>query len=375
MNRSAAVFVVYFLFLVARAPAQDVHFLSVPRGYLDGKVSLGPGNSALALTPDPEDPNFVYAAGFFDGAPRIVRLNLTNEARTVVFNAPTTVAVNGLAAPAADLIYISDNWNDHLYVLQDHNPKDGDFDDPGELRELIEPILTHPTWGWTGSACLVVPSGANHLGLPAGTVLFQSEDGETTQGEVLAVVDPVTSPTFQPPGGAYFSGFNYGGGLAIDSQGRLLVASSFFPDPGKVWICEDTSGDGVIGDGESNVLVPQAVSTSDSVGLSGLTIDNADRGYVCVGKGFAGSALTEIRRFSIPADPLHSTTETVTFATLNSPYVSSLILNATAKSFEPNSLDGATMVISASDPFWGNPDYLLTLRAYGSLGVKQWMHY
>lgn len=375
MNRSVAVFVALLSLPAVSPRAQSVRFQEVPDGYQAGTVPLGSGNSASALAPDPSNENYLYVSGVFDGASRIVRLNLTDGNRTVVFNCPTSVTVSGLAVSSGDVLYVSDNANDHLYVLQDYNPQDGDFDDPDELRELIEPILTHPTYGWTGSSILVVPPGSNRLGLAPGTVLFQSEDGETTQGEVLAVIDPLTSPTYQPAGGAYFSGFNFGGGLVTDSQGRLLVASSFYPESGKIWICEDLSGDAIIGDGESHVLVPRVSFTTDSVGLSALTIDENDQCYVCVGGGFAGSARTEIRRFDVAQDPLPTTATVTTFATLNSPYVSAAVFNTKTKSFRPFTLDGATVIIAASDPFFGNPDYLLTLRAQGSSGVRQWTLY
>lgn len=293
MTRSLSASLALLLLAAAsQALAQEVRFVQPPVGYAVGRIELGSGNSATALAPDPEDENFFYAAGLFDGAPRIVRINLVTGQWTSVCTCPTTVSVSGFAVLSSDVIFVSDNWNNQLLVLHDEN-LDGDFDDAGEISRLIEPILTHPTWGWTGTSVLVVRSDANRLGLPAGTVLFQSEDGETTAGEILAVVDPLSSPTYQPPGGAYFSGFNYGGGMAIDSEGRLVVVSSFFPDGGKVWICEDISGDGAIGSGESNVILDWT-GQGLLAGLSALALDGQDRCYVAMGMGFSTPPRTDL---------------------------------------------------------------------------------
>jgi len=375
MNRCGALVCFVFLLLPLSPKAQEVSFTPRPLGYIAGKVHLGAGNYASALAADPEDDNHVYVAGMFEGVEKIVRLDLRDGAKTSVFAAPTTVSVNGFAVASRHLIFVSDNVNDHLLALVDDNPQDGDFNDPGEIRELLEPILTHPTWGWTGTRVCVVPDGPNRLGLPTGSVLFQSEDGETTQGEVLAVVNPLTSPSYQPPGGAYFSGFDYGGGIAIDSQGRLLVASSFYPDTGKVWICEDVSGDGTIGEGESNIIVERASDTTEWAGLSSLVLDADDRCYISVGWGFGSTANTEIRSFALPEDPLNTTATVATFATLNTPYVSAMVLTSREKTFKPYSPDGATLVIAAYDQFYGTLDYLLTLKPFGSLGVRRWTLY
>jgi hypothetical protein len=257
--------------------------------------------------------------------------------------------------------------------LRDNNPRDGDFNDPGECRELIRPILTNPGGDWTGSAVLALRSGSTRLHLPPNTVLFQSEDGGTTQAEVLAVTNPTTSPAFQPPNGAFFSGFNYGGGLALDSKGRLLVASSFVPDTGKVWVCEDLNQNGVIGPGEWNILFARASETTHSAGLTALVVDSADRGYISI--GWADAAHSDIQTFQIPLDPLHQKASLATFATLNSPYVSAAIFNSPTRSFDPFALSGATMVLLALDPFYGDINYLLTLRPSGPTGVARWRSY
>jgi hypothetical protein len=375
MTRSVAVCVVLLLLAAPAGATQPVSFINYPPGYAAGIVPLGPGNFAVALAADPQNENFLYAAGNFSGVNRIVHLDLRSGARTSVFTCPTTVTVAGFAVLDAHAIFISDNMHDRLYVLRDNNPRDGDFDDPGEARELITPILTNPGGDWTGSAVAIVRSASNRLHLPAGTVLFQSEDGGTTHGEVLAVVNPLTHPAYQPPANAFVSGFNYGGGLAFDSAGRLLVASSFYPSSGKVWICDDLNGNAFIGPGEANILVPRASATTQSVGLSALAVDAINRGYLAVGWGFGTTARSNIESFVVPADPLRGTARVATFASVNSPYVSALVLNSTTRLFAPWASNGATMVILASDPMYGNLDYLLTLKPLALAAVRRWRMY
>jgi len=375
MTRSIGVAVVFLALAAVSWAAQDVSFLSLPPGYVAGTVSLGTNNHAVALAPDPDDDNFIYVAGTFSAALRIVRLNLATAARTVVFNCPTTVTVAGFAVLNGTTIFVSDNWPHHrLFILRDNNPQNGRFNDPGECRQLIQPILTNPG-GWTGTAVLALRSGSTRLHLPPNTVLFQSEDDGTTLGEVLAVTNPTTSPAFQPPNAAYFSGFNYGGGLALDSKGRLVVASSFVPDTGKVWVCEDVNQNGVVGAGESNILVGRASKTTESAGLSALAIDSADRCYVSVGWGFGSTAHTDVQQFKMPADPLHTTMTATTFASLNSPYVSAAIFNSPTRSFDPFVVGAGTMVLAASDPSYGNLDYLLTVRPKSPTGARRWRLY
>lgn len=353
--------------------AQSVSFLEVPEGYRASTLSLGVGNAAGALVEDPVDENFVYVAGMFDGATRIVHVDLRDGQWTAVYDAAATVSIGGFAVLAPDVMFISDNMNDQLLILEDNNPQDGDFNDPGEVRDLIAPILTHPTFGWTGNAVRIVRSGNNQLGLPANTVLFQSEDGNTTEGEVLAVVDPTTSPSYQPDGGAFFSGFDYGGGLVIDSYGRLILASSSYPDTGKIWVCEDTSGDGVIDDGESSAALSRVSDTTEQAGLSTLAIDRSDRCYTTVGwGGFGAPAESEIRMFSVPENNPTSTSEATVFARLDSPFINAIVFSTLSRTFDPSANDGAMMVISATDGFYGNLDYLLIVRPFRQTGVKRW---
>jgi hypothetical protein len=374
MTRSIGVAVVFLALAAVSWAAQGVSFLSLPPGYVAGTVSLGTNNHAVALAPDPDDDNFIYVAGSFPTTRTIVRINLSTAARTTVFTCPTTVTIAGFAVLNATTIFVSDNWPHHrLFILRDNNPQNGRFNDPGECRELIRPILTNPGGDWTGSAVLALRSGSTRLRLPPNTVLFQSEDDGTTQAEVLAVINPTTNPAFQPPNAAYFSGFNYGGGLALDSKGRLVVASSFVPDTGKVWVCEDLNQNGVIGPGESNALFARASETTHPAGLSALAIDSADRGYVSI--GWTDAAHSDIQTFRIPLDPLHQKASLATFATLNSPYVSAMIFSSPTRSFDPFVVGTGTMVLAASDPSYGNLDYLLTVRPKSPTGARRWRLY
>jgi len=381
MARSTVVAVLVFVLSAPsvlsppQSSAAELQFLQPPTGYSVGKVSLGEGNIAFALAPDPADARFIYAAGLFDFESRIVRLGLRTSSQTVVCNCPSTVSVGGFAVYTTDTMFVSDSWNHQLLVLRDRNA-DGDFDDAGEIERLIEPILTDLPSGWTGNAVAIVWSAANRLGLPAGTVLFQSEDGGTTGGEVLAVVDPLTSPVYQPAGGAFFAGFNYGGGIAVDARGRLVVGSSFYPDPGKVWFGEDLSGDGAIGPDESSILVDDLAAGGTGKGLSGLAVGADNRAFACVNDTVSSQPVVRIQTLRIPWNFHRGLSPVETFGILNAGYVSSIIFNG-AKSFAPAAIDGATMVIAASGPppNYENYDYLLTLTPNGPLRVRQWQQY
>jgi hypothetical protein len=355
-------------------PAAGLRFIDPPNGYEIGFVNLGPGNSVTTLAVDPAGERHVYAAGMFGGRERIVRINLETSSRTMVFDCPSTVSVAGFAVLTSATIYVSDNYHDHLLVLRDFNPRDGDFNDPGEARDLIAPILTDPTFGWTGSAVQIVRAAPNRLGLSAGTVLFQSEDGGTTLGEVLAVKDPLTSPAYQPAGAAFFTGADYGGGIAIDAFGRLAVASSSYPELGRVWVCEDRSGNGAIEPGEARLLALDGV-TSGASGLSTLAVDGVNRAYVTTALPTGGAPLSEIMAFYLPADPGASPrVEVARFGTLDSPYVSSIILTS-AKPFWPRARNGATMIIAGYVGFWEPSDRLVTVKPLPSLGVRKWNLY
>jgi hypothetical protein len=161
----------------------------------------------------------------------------------------------------------------------------------------------------------------------------------------------------------------------MDSRGRLLVASSFYPNTGKVWVCDDLNKNGFIGLGEANILVRNGGGTTESAGLSALAIDSGDRCYVSVGTGFGATARSYIRTFAVPSNALHTTATVTTFATLNSPYLSAAVFTSPTLSFSPYRSNGATLVLVAMDPMFGNLEYLLTVRPAASSGVSRWRLY
>jgi hypothetical protein len=375
MSRSRLLWIVpWFAVVVSVVPAAELRFVSPPPGYDVGTVDLGAGNSAGALAVDRACERHVYAAGFFDGGEKIVRLDLETSTRTVILDCPASVSVAGFAVLTSATLFVSDNIHGRLLILRDHNPRDGDFNDPSEVNDLIAPILVHPTFGWTGSSVQIVRSTPNRLGLPAGTVLFQSEDGGTTLGEVLAVVDPLTTPTYRPAGGAFFAGLDYGGGMVVDSMGRLAVASSSYPQLGTIWVCDDRSGNGAIEPSEGLALNLDGV-TSGSKGLSALALDRSGRAYVCTTLPSVGPARSALLAFYLPDDPSSATRTAVTqLGLLDSSYVSAVVLTS-SRPFWPGARDGATMVIAGYAGFWEPSDRLVTVRPAPSTGVGTWNLY
>src|SRR5690606_18505983 len=93
---------------------------------------------------------------------------------------------------------------------------DGDFDDPGEIVELIAPVgisNPDPSFGlYTGSQMRVVPPGAPG-GLPSGAVAVQTADNATSS-ELLIITNPANpgSAAYHPAGAAWFEGYGFNGG-------------------------------------------------------------------------------------------------------------------------------------------------------------------
>lgn len=350
------------------ACSQVLSFTSIPSGYTGDSIPL-PRTFAGALAADPNDDLTIYASigSFLDA--ELVRIDLASGAVTTVADGPFG-NLAGIAVLSATQLALVDNASapggppDRTILLAQDLNADRDFNDPGEIGELIEPILTG-FFGWSGAQARVVPTG-NASGIPSGSVLIQTADGGG-EGDLLVVADPLGTPDFRPTGGAFFTGFDFNGGLDFDSAGNLLVGAANVIDPtffvivGNVLALEDVDQDESIGAGESNQVVSGEQLPN---GIFDLIIDAEDDVFVTSG----GEVLT----FPAPAAPLLETATPSLFVGTNSFFLTGLMINSKLRQFEPSSgSNGATLVIGSG---FGELN-LLSLRPEITASVENWELY
>jgi len=352
-----------FSFLPVCYP-QTLTFTSVPRGYLDGSTPL-PRSFAGGLGTNPVDDSllFVSVGTYLDT--QIARIDLETGSATIVAHGPFG-NIAGIAVLNATQMVLVDNASapggppDKTILLASDINTDGDFDDEGEITELIAPILTG-FFGWSGAQARVAPPG-NPCGIPSGSVLIQTADGGGT-GEILVITNPLGIPAYRPAGGSFFNGFDYNGGFDFDSQGHLVLGTATVTDPilftisGRIHSLINGDKDDVIEEGEANIIVDTDQLPS---GISDLILDGEDDGF-CVSGG-------TVYTFREPADPLHETTTVSAFATTNSYFLSGIMINSKDLPFDANSGPrGATLVIGGG---FGETN-LLTLKPTGSADLNE----
>jgi len=355
--------------LASMAAGQTISFTNVPSGYEKGSIDLGMGFTG-ALAVDPSNPNLVYASVGFWQQNQVVRIDLSDQSvRTVASG--LFGSVGGLAIPGPNQLAIVDNDDyapnpipgETILLCTDMNT-DGDFDDPGEIEELIAPILVGSS-SFTGGQARIAPAG-NPSGIPSGSVLFQDADGGG-KGDLFVVTNPRSPGTaaFRPSGDAYYSGFDYNGGFDFDSQGRIFMGTTNSSFSGEVLALVNLDHDERIDPDEWNDVV---TSASLYGGISDLAIDAENDVFVATNPwdGY------QVQRFDIPSDPLHEACALSDFADTNSPWLTSVLLNGRALPFEPGVADGAIMILGGYAPGWANATNLLTLKPKHTTGVKSW---
>ncbi len=291
--------------------------LAPPPGYLVSSLELGqPFGGSLAF--HPADPDRFYASIGAFGAVSILRADAGTQTTATV--AGPFGNIGGLAVLANGDLLITENYtSDTVLRARDLNT-DGDFLDAGEMTELLAPIL-HDNVDFTGAQIAVAPSGGAS-GVPAGAAVVQTADGQTSS-ELLVVRDPATAtPVYRPAGGAYFSGFQYNGGLAFTASGHLISGDSEF-DPftftskGRITALVNSNADEDIDPGESHVLVDQAALPS---GLTDLAVRNDGRVFFTDFSGTVGS-------FPLPSNLLAGSAAPAPFAQTNGVYLSTARLD------------------------------------------------
>lgn len=352
------------------ASAQHLTVHSVPPGYTASSLELGqPFAGALAF--DPADPNRLYAAVGFFGNMSVLRVEADTGTTATV--AGPFGGIGGLALLANGDLIISENHTpgpdavttDTLIRARDLNA-DGDFLDPGELTELIAPILTGGNF--TGAQIAVAPAG-DPSGIPTGSLLVQTADG-STDSELLVVLDPESdSPAFRPAGGAYFSGFQYNGGFGFAPGGEIIHGESeldlfTFMSQGRIRALVNTNGDEEIDADESHVIVDQA---DLQAGLTDLTVSGD-------GMVFFGEGSGQVRFFALPADLLQGTATPAVFAETNSLYMSTVRLDRTGSPFGGTGAEGRLYLGGYVENF-AQPTNLAVIEPAGHSGVADWAVY
>lgn len=359
------------LALTMNINAQTIQFTSVPPGFLPDSVTL-PQPFAGALAADPADSEIVYAAiGAFDDM-SIARVNLATKQVTIVAAGPFG-AIAGIAVISPTQIVLIENDGapasplpaDTVLLAQDNNPADGDFDDPGEITELIAPIQVG-MFGFSGTQARIAPAG-NAAAIPAGSLVFQTADG-SMDAELLVVEDPLGTPAYRPTGGAFYEGFDFNGGFDFDSAGNVYMGtleSAFFT--GEIYALINTNADDRITTGEFNALV------LGEGGMSDLVIDAEDDVLFA---GFNESFAAAIRTFDVPADPLNDSVSVSTFAVTNAGFLSALAITSKSHAFESFAEgQSAALVTSGFTLGFAPATNLAVLRPVPFTAARRWRDY
>lgn len=361
--RSASALLLSFV-LLQPAFSQEIHFTSVPDGYLARSIAL-PSGFAGALAVDPTDDRYIYASMGAFGANDLARVNVYSGAVQILAHGKFG-ALNGIAVIAPDKIVCIDNSginsgppNDTILLASDNNT-DGDFDDAGEITELIAPILVDGSYGFTGAQARIAP--VNQAGIPTGAAVVQTADGSVGNGaEILVIQNPLTAPQYVPTADAFLDGFHFNGGFDFAPLGGQLILGEQTDFLGAIHSIQDQSTDGAIQPEEDTVLA------SNISFLSDVTVDAQDRVYFTAANASFFGSVQLIGTGGSVSD----------FAVTDSSYLTGVLLNSKSRTFEADSgIEGAVMVVGGwvSD-FSATGKNLLTLTPEGPSAARAWNAY
>jgi len=351
---------------------QTISFTDVPAGYAPDSINLGAGFTG-ALAVDPSNPDIIYASVGYWQHNQVKRIKLSDFSVKTVCST-FFGSIGGLAVPGPDQLIVVDNDDyttnsipgETVLLCTDRN-YDEDFDDAGEIEELISPILVDGV-SFTGAQARIAHPG-NPSKIPSGSLLFQNADGNQNS-ELFVVTDP-TSPIlaqYRPSGSCYFTGFDYNGGFDFDSAGRIFLGTTNSSWSGEVISLVNTNNDEDIDPGEWNDIVS---SSSLSGGITDMIIDAEDDVILCTNpwEGY------QVQCFRIPPKPLEDTVIPGDFADTDSPWLTTVIINTRNRSFEPNTDGGATLVLGGYAPGWLSATNLLLLSPCLISEVNEWELY
>lgn len=339
---------------------------SIPAGYTSSSLEIGvPFGGAIAKDTVNANRLYVSVAEITYGPQKIVAVDASNGTTTTV--SPSLGTIGGMACLTnGDLVFTENYTSDSIFRAHDGDA-DGDFLDPGEITQLISPILADGNF--TGTWVAVAPGGGPSA-IPAGSVVVQTADGGTSS-ELLVIQNPATSPSYRPRGGAFYSGYQYNGGIAFDAAGDVVCGISQFnfsnfTSSGRIVGLVDTNADGVIGPGESNLLVGEADLTA---GLSDLAVSAEHR-------VFFGENSGAIRTFTAPANLLSGSATPSVFANTNALYLSVLRFDAPQNSFAPNAgANSARLYVGGFASYPNAATNLLVIQPTATSAVSDWQLY
>lgn len=349
----------FAVFVLAGAQAKTLHVQSVPPGYTSRSVELGlPFSGAVAQDPSNENRIFVSVGSF--GSQSILAVNL--ETLTTATVASGFGNVGGMAVLANGDLAVTENFFLST-ILRAHDANgDGDFLDTGEVSELIAPILVDSYF--TGSQVALAPAG-NASGIPAGALLVQTADGQTSS-EVLLVDGPCGSPVYRPAGGAFFSGFEYNGGMAFDPAGNLILGASGYMS-GRILALVNANADERIDAQEAHVLVDPSKLT---LGIADLAVSKENR-------LFFGENSGTLKYVDLPADLASNSASPAGFAQTDAVYLSTVRLAFPERSFAPAAATYTTRLYLGGyvAPFDQTTNLVVIEPAAPKAGVAEWECY
>jgi hypothetical protein len=305
------------IFLSAAPSAADtLQAISLLPGYVAKPIQLGvPFGGAIAQ--NPQDENILYVSAGNYGAHTLLEVNVnTGVNRTI---SPVIGNIGGLAVLNNGDLAITENLTSETILRARDVDGDGAYFSPGEITELLTPILVDSTF--TGAQLAVAPAD-NRAAIPAGSLLVQTADGAGLS-EILIIENPETAPAWYPAGASWFSGFTYNGGIAFTDYGDVLCGISEFP-VGRITALVNTNENNRIDAGETRDIVgPDVLENSIS------DLSSAAYGVTAVVEN-SGT----VRTFNIPENPLTDALPTVgVLAETNATYLSSARFNFPNRSF------------------------------------------
>lgn len=378
-----------FALVAVTAIAQPVAFTLHESGYTSGSIVL-PENVAGAISPHPSNPNLIYVSTGAFGAHHIYKVDVTDLNSPVITPVVSVDidAIGGIAVLDDTHIVVTNNANRTTLPFYSGNPTglpvetnlllqdltlDGDFDDAGEIVELIAPIgisNPDPTFGlYTGAQARVIPAGAPG-GLPSGAVALQTADNATSS-ELLIITNPANPGTaaYHPAGAAWFEGYGFNGGL--DFHGGVAFLGGAYD--GIFALSDLNASNSIDAANEMNLIV--GPGDLGFFGFYDFVIDGEGDIFATANDFVAG----EIWTLPVPASPLTAASQPMNiFATTNSPFVTVMALNSKAANFDPPATgNDAVLFFTANGAGFTNNPYVFWIAPLPvpPLAVGDWMQY